>query len=513
MKHNKILAALVATMWLVTLSATAFAEPTILSGDRQTFDKNAAPQILRNITITEDSETVHITAGEVRITLPDSLEMIFDSYRTGLDITLFGTAVDNGKVLEVPEFSFEDGDKTLVIPIDADFELGEEMVISWAYVEGFHDSPSSSDYMYFTINDDTTKYYDTQPLYIENSSITDTQRPDIPTNLVVEDTEDGVKLTWEDPTDLDLDVIKVLRGLNTSPISGTAYIEIGKGIQEFIDTDVEEGETVKYILRSTDGKNDSENSEEIHFVVGTGTTAEEVAVEEEVVEEEVVEEPVDEEVVEEEVVEEPVVEETPFENPFEDIDEHWASAEILKLAEEGIVTGVSEISFNPDGNLNRAEASAVLYRVLGFDEPTEPEENPFSDVSADAWYAGYVSNMKALEMIHGYGDDTYRPGNNISRAEFIKLALEVYYYVTSDEEIRSEIDALMEGETTTMFRDLEEDWYTPYVTTAGEMGFVSGYACDPGRCFGATKSITRAEATVILNNIFIDYLTTEEESV
>jgi S-layer family protein len=488
-------------------SNVAFAAPTMSSIDNKTFDENSSSSELYDITITDDTETPAITAAYgLKLQIPEALSAIYDAERIVIEIDLYGDAVDAGKIASAPEFSFEDGDKTLVIPVLADFEAGESFSIRDISLEGFNATTAGVEHLTLLYSDTEDAVQNEHSLRIDASSNTDRTSPSAAENFEVTQVSDtSVKLTWTDPTDLDLFIVEVLRGINIYPVSGTSYEQIAPGIQEYTDEDLEIGDTVKYMLRGDDGINQGDLTEELSY---TMVSMDELVVEEPV--EEVVEEPVDEEVVEEEVVEEPVVEETPFENPFEDIDEHWASAEILKLAEEGIVTGVSEISFNPDGNLNRAEASAVLYRVLGFDEPTEPEENPFSDVSADAWYAGYVSNMKALEMIHGYGDDTYRPGNNISRAEFIKLALEVYYYVTSDEEIRSEIDALMEGETTNMFRDLEEDWYTPYVTTAGEMGFVSGYACDPGRCFGATKSITRAEATVILNNIFIDYLTTED---
>ncbi|MFH1720940.1 MAG: S-layer homology domain-containing protein, partial [Patescibacteria group bacterium] len=195
---------------------------------------------------------------------------------------------------------------------------------------------------------------------------------------------------------------------------------------------------------------------------------------------------------------------------FTDVDGHWAVAEILAMQGVDIATGNPDGSFKPDGNLNRAEAAALLYRVLGFDEPTAPTANPFPDVPMSAWYAGYVSNMKALEMIHGYGDGTYGPGNNITRAEFMKIALEVYYYVIDDEEIRGQIDDWMVGAKTISYSDLADDWYTPYVTTATNAGFVGGFGCGTSVCFGATNDITRAEATVILYNMFYDILTADE---
>lgn len=314
-----------------------------------------------------------------------------------------------------------------------------------------------------------------------------------------------VVLTWVDSGHADLEAVLILKstGEGVEPTTELAYVD--RDLETFTDEEVLEGEMVNYQLKE---KYDDGTFGPLSEAVTVTVVA---AVEEEVVEGEVVCEEDDVECLEEvEVAEE---EEMIEAIEFSDIADHWAMAEIEALAAEGILTGNPDGTFAPDGDLDRAEGAAVLYRVLGFDEPALPEDNPFQDVDASAWYAGYISNMKALEMIHGYGDGTYKPAKEISRAEFIKLALEVYYYVEDDEEIRLEIDTLMEGEMTNIFKDLEESWYTPYVTTAGEMGFVSGYACGTGRCFGANNKITRAEAAVMLSNIFIDLLVVEEEVV
>ena len=45
----------------------------------------------------------------------------------------------------------------------------------------------------------------------------------------------------------------------------------------------------------------------------------------------------------------------------------------------------------------------------------------FSDVSADAWYADYVSLCATYGIINGYEDGTFRPEADITRAEFMKL--------------------------------------------------------------------------------------------
>jgi hypothetical protein len=178
------------------------------------------------------------------------------------------------------------------------------------------------------------------------------------------------------------------------------------------------------------------------------------------------------------------------------------------MAEEGIVTGDPSGTFRPNDSLNRAEAAAILYRVLGFADPSAPTTKPFPDVAIDTWYAGYINELLDLDLVNGNPDGTYQPAESINRAEFLKLAMSVYYYV-SDEETQAEIDALKAGAKTTAYEDLATAWYTSTVTAATELGFVSGKTCTGGKCFDAAAEITRAEATTILYNMFYAYLTAE----
>jgi len=335
----------------------------------------------------------------------------------------------------------------------------------------------------------------------------DTTGPGAPTNFAVSVNEDlEVDITWTDPTDDDILEIKILKSEDGTNFFQTTLLVAGT--ETYTDTYVIEGDTYSYKIVGVDANGNigaETNVIELTVVEGAEEVAEEVepVAGEEAADEE---EPVDEE--------ETVAEgEATIGVLFSDTDGHWGEAEIEAMAEIDIAEGDPEGTFRPDGELNRAEAAALLFRVLGYVEPSAPDTAPFPDVAIGEWYAGYVSSMKDLELIHGYGDGLYRPGQNINRAEFVKIALGAYYTVNDDEEIRAEMDALMEGDKTNVYADLADDWYTPYVTTATEMGFVQGFACgESTRCFGATNNITRVEATVILYNMFYEILTAEVEA-
>jgi hypothetical protein len=466
------------------ISHTVFAEATISSEINQLFQQNQSTTTLKGITITDDDSEPIITAGEIKITIPDTLKLLFYIEKTADDIMISGSAVDNERVKESPNISFENNDKTLVILIDEDFEAGEEMLIKNLYIEGFHSATSNPHYLELNINGQD--FLDDKKLEIDSSIYDDNYVPQRPTNVLVEDYEDEVVISWENPTDLDLQGINIYRGKNDVLISGVPYAILGAEIEEYIDTDVKIGDTVKYTLKAfDDSQNFSRETKEIVFEVG---------VVEEVVEEE--EEESEEEVVEEEIVEEEIAEEEDFAPLFLDTKDHWAVEMITAMAELELVEGdADERTFRPEDSLNRAEAAKMLYGVLGVDDPKKPRYRSFADISNGSWHAGYIYELKALELINGYEDKTYKPKNNISRAEFLSLAMKVYYYLNDE--------AAEELEITDAYQDLGGgEWYAGDVTAATELGFIGGRVCEGGKCFNAEASITRAEATKILYEMF-----------
>ncbi len=326
---------------------------------------------------------------------------------------------------------------------------------------------------------------------ISGSSRVDITLGSVTEVLLAKDSSGHVAITWKDPSDSS-SAIAILRGKNGAPVNGIPYARVDKGIQKFTDTDVKEGDTIKYILRAVDNNsNAGPLTETFTFALTAGSA-------QAVVEEEETEVPEETETPEEETAE-PTTE-TPN---FTDIAGHWAEAIIRAMAGRGIVQGNSDGTFKPNDNLNRAEAAALLYRVLyGDTAPTVPAVAPFSDVAVDQWYAGFVAKLKELEIADGNPDGTYRSSASINRAEFTKLALETYYYNGTVEQ-KAAVDALKSGPVTQKFADVSATaWYAPVVTAVYGLGVIEGMECEAGTCFNPGSPITRAEATAILARMF-----------
>ncbi|MDP6576149.1 MAG: S-layer homology domain-containing protein [Candidatus Peribacteraceae bacterium] len=97
---------------------------------------------------------------------------------------------------------------------------------------------------------------------------------------------------------------------------------------------------------------------------------------------------------------------------------------VYTAVREKIVQGYPDNTFRPDDNVNRAEALKILLLSANIKPPEEYDSPlPFSDINPDDWFFPYVKDAIELDVIEGYGDGTFRPANPMTRAEASKILL------------------------------------------------------------------------------------------
>ncbi|HPY99081.1 MAG: Endo-1,4-beta-xylanase A precursor [Firmicutes bacterium ADurb.Bin099] len=99
---------------------------------------------------------------------------------------------------------------------------------------------------------------------------------------------------------------------------------------------------------------------------------------------------------------------------FEDITFSPNIAAIEALASRGIINGRSKKSFAPDADMTRAEFATIITRGLGL---VEEDTKVFSDVSSDKWYAGYIGTANKYGIVNGIGEGKFNPEGTITRQE------------------------------------------------------------------------------------------------
>lgn len=100
---------------------------------------------------------------------------------------------------------------------------------------------------------------------------------------------------------------------------------------------------------------------------------------------------------------------------FSDVpDDAWYSTAVKTLASLGMMDGYPDGTFRPDEPITRAEFATV---GLAFAYDPLDASCSYYDVGANAWYYTYVAQATTYGWIGGYPDNTFRPGNNITRVE------------------------------------------------------------------------------------------------
>ena len=87
------------------------------------------------------------------------------------------------------------------------------------------------------------------------------------------------------------------------------------------------------------------------------------------------------------------------------------------------VVGFSDGTVRPEANISRAQFATMLYRLLRAERRDQvfTSQNAFSDVTRDLWYNKAVSSMANGGYIKGYSDGMFRGNQNITRAEFVAM--------------------------------------------------------------------------------------------
>ncbi|WP_397334024.1 S-layer homology domain-containing protein [Paenibacillus sp. YN15] len=181
------------------------------------------------------------------------------------------------------------------------------------------------------------------------------------------------------------------------------------------------------------------------------------------------------------------------ERPFADLAGHWAAKDIQLLSGKGIIDGIADNRFAPEGILTRAEIAALLARAAGLEEKAL-SGGGMTDVRADDWYAGYVQAAVSAGLIDGYEDGTFRAETPVTREELAVLLTRALALAGRP--------ADGSGSTAAAFTDGSSisGWAKDAVRAAQAAGLVNGL--EDGS-FRPQAQATRAEAAVMIKRFLL----------
>ncbi len=169
----------------------------------------------------------------------------------------------------------------------------------------------------------------------------------------------------------------------------------------------------------------------------------------------------------------------------------WYGEAVNYAVENGLFTGTSDTTFDPNGTMTRGMFVTALGRMAGIPAET-PADSGFSDVASGAYYAPYVAWAAENNIVNGMGNGTFEPDTVLDREQmctiFVRYLQEYLHYDTS----------AYEG-TVTTFADADQisSWAAESVSIAQAMGLVQGIESDGVIYFSPKESVTRAAGVTI----------------
>ena len=184
---------------------------------------------------------------------------------------------------------------------------------------------------------------------------------------------------------------------------------------------------------------------------------------------------------------------TPTPLTFSDVPaSHWAYPYVTKLAINGTIGGYDDGTFKPNNNVTREEFVKMVIGATGL--LSDSAQCDYTDVAKDAWFYSYVASADEKGIVSGVTDTTFGVSRNITRQDVAVIATRILTY------LKAEIPGFTEV-TITDF-DTVSDYAQESVKILNGMGIISGF--DDGS-FMPHNELTRAEAATIISRL-IAYL-------
>ena len=167
-----------------------------------------------------------------------------------------------------------------------------------------------------------------------------------------------------------------------------------------------------------------------------------------------------------------------------DIANHWAKDNIQKFIDAGVINGYEDNTFKPDNNMTRAEFATILSKLL--DDPNVPTEHRYSDVPENAWFFDAVQKLCTLQIVSV--DEKFNPQSNITREQVMVMLARAMRLTAND------------TSSVNKFSDANEisDYALNAVAAFVENGYTNGYEDGTVK---PKKSITRAECVKLIDSL------------
>ncbi|MCA1041645.1 S-layer homology domain-containing protein [Bacillus infantis] len=168
---------------------------------------------------------------------------------------------------------------------------------------------------------------------------------------------------------------------------------------------------------------------------------------------------------------------------FKDLKNHWGSHYVEHGYALGFLNGYPDGMFKPGMNVTKAQFVKMIVAAKGYSLKM-PASPSYSDVRSSDWYYPYIETALSQQLIPSPEEKAgYQPNASITREEIAAISAKALSLEPLDKDV---------------FKDSQDMSDSGYAAALAQAGVVNGY---PDGTFRPKKSLTRAEAAAIISKL------------
>ena len=169
----------------------------------------------------------------------------------------------------------------------------------------------------------------------------------------------------------------------------------------------------------------------------------------------------------------------------------WYHNGVHYCVENGLMGGVSDGLFAPNGTTTRAQIVTILWRLEG--KPVVNYLMQFEDVASESWYTEAVRWAASENIVGGYGNGKFGPNDPITRQQMAAILCRYCQYRGIDVSVGEDTNILSYDDAFSI-----SEWAIPAMQWACGSGMIQGIADGDSMKLDPSGSATRAQIATIL---------------
>lgn len=170
----------------------------------------------------------------------------------------------------------------------------------------------------------------------------------------------------------------------------------------------------------------------------------------------------------------------------------WAQESILTLYDAGIISEAADKCYRPLDNITREEFVKLLVVLL--DLKTDDKESSFTDAKENSWYIPYLAAAKKAGIVNGRADNTFGIGEHITRQDMAVMAYRAVMASGKSLEKKQEKLSFTDNDDISAYA-------TEAIENMQESGIINGMG---DGSFAPFDNANRAQAATIIHKIMAE---------